>query len=279
MTGYLQVLGAVSIWAFFNGVLVKGIKTSGVGVGMWTGVFGAFFCLAGGINFGVINSIQLFGLIFLGVAAGLNNSFNYTAIKISIPVALLFHYLAPMLVIVWYFLVPVFYQPISSRSLFAAGIGIIGMIYMAKPHLREGNRKLVILGVASAIFYSLEIVLSGYVSGKLQIVANTSSLAKLLFQAMIMPIVGLGLKESVEVTNSKEKYKLILGGLLLCISFMLYFAGSATVTDLNRGVLGYIDRIGAIALGAYFFKEERSKITKEVWIGGAMIIGASLLIS
>lgn len=277
MIGYIQILGAVSIWAFFNGVLVKGIKTSGVGVGMWTGIFGAFFCLIG-TDFNSINSAQLLGLIVLGVAAGLNNSFNYTAIKISIPVALLFHYLAPMLVIMWYFLVPAFYQPISLRSLFAAGIGVAGMIYMAKPHLREGNRKLVILGVTSAIFYSLEIVLSGYVSSELQVSANTSSLSKLLFQAMIMPIVGLGLKESVKVSDKKDKYKLILGGLLLYISFMLYFAGSFTVSDLNRGVLGYIDRIGAIVLGAYFFKEERSKITKEVWIGGALIVGASILI-
>lgn len=277
MIGYLQVLGAVLIWAFFNGVLVKGIKTSGVGVGMWTGVFGAIFCLIGS-SFGSINFTQLLGLIVLGGAAGLNNSFNYTAIKISIPVALLFHYLAPILVIIWYFLVPWFYQPISSKSLLAAGIGVAGMIYMAKPHLCEGNRKLVILGIASAIFYSLEIVLSGYVSSKLQVAANTSSLAKLLFQAMLMPIVGFGLKESVKIVETKDKYKLILGGLLLYISFMLYFAGSATISDLNRGVLGYIDRIGAIALGAYFFKEERSKITKEVWVGGVLIIGASIII-
>jgi hypothetical protein len=208
MTGYFQVLGAVSIWAFFNGVLVKGIKTSGVGVGMWTGVFGAFFCLIGiGGNLGPINAAQLLGLALLGGAAGLNNSFNYTAIKISIPVALLFHYLAPMLVIIWYFLIPPFYQPTNSKSLLAAGIGIIGMIYMAKPHLREGNRKLVIFGVASAIFYSLEIVLSGYVSSTLQVAANTSSLAKLLFQAMIMPIVGLGLKESVKITNRLKSLK------------------------------------------------------------------------
>ena len=59
---------------------------------------------------------------------------------------------------------------------------------------------------------------------------------------------------------------------------MLYFYGSATVSDLNRGVLGYIDRVGAIALGAIVFKQERAKLTKEVWIGGALIIGASLII-
>ena len=63
MIGYLQVLGAVSIWAFFNGVLVKGIKTSGVGVGMWTGIFGAFFCLIGiEGNLGPVSPAQLLGL-------------------------------------------------------------------------------------------------------------------------------------------------------------------------------------------------------------------------
>lgn len=278
MMGRLYVLGAVSIWAFFNGVLVKGIKTSGVGVGMWTGLIGAFFCFLGS-NFGSINSAQLLGLIFLGGAAGLNNSFNYTAIKISIPVALLFHYLAPMLVIVWYILVPVFYKPVSTNSLIAVLLGLVGVVYMAKPYLKEGNRKLVYLGLASAVFYSLEIVLSGYVSNELHVPASTSSFSKLLFQAIVMPVVGLvWLKENVRVVNSKEIPKLVLGGALLYVSFILYFAGSTTVSDLDRGVLSYIDRIGAIVLGCLLFKDERKKLTKEVWIGGALILGSSLLI-
>ena len=45
--------------------------------------------------------------------------------------------------------------------------------------------------------------------------------------------------------------------------------------DLERGILGYIDRIGAIALGAYVFKE---KLTKNILVGGALIIGASVLL-
>ena len=91
--GYLQVLGAVSIWAFFNGVLVKGIKTSGVGVGMWTGIVGVIFCLIWQ-DIGLLNFKYFTWLALLGISAALNNSFNYTAIKISIPVALLFHYIA-----------------------------------------------------------------------------------------------------------------------------------------------------------------------------------------
>ncbi len=282
MIGYLEILGAVLIWAFFNGVLVKKIKASGVGVGMWTGIVGVAFCLAGQdmwpVSYASLGGYQIFILICLGISAGLNNSFNYTAIKISIPVALLFHYLAPLLVIVWTFVFKAFAQPTSLMSLLALGIALAGMIYMSRPHLKEGNRRLVYLGMASAFFYSLEIVFSGYLSDQLHVPVATSSFSKLLFQAMIMPIVGLGLKESIGLESRSEMAKITVGGLLLYLSFLLYFSGSATVSPLDRGILGYIDRIGAIALGAYFFKEERAKITKEVWVGGALIIGASLLI-
>ena len=217
-------------------------------------------------------------LIQLGVFAGLNNSFNYTAIKISVPVALLFHYLAPLLVIVWYLVFPIFYKPISYTSVIALFIALAGVIYMALPNLKEGNRRLVRLGTLSAIFYSLEIVFSGYLSNELHVPAATSSFTKLFFQAMIMPIAGVLMGESTKVSDKNDWPKMVLGGVLLYVSFILYFAGSATVSDLHRGVLGYIDRIGAIALGAYFFKNERAKITKNVWIGGVLILGAGLII-
>ena len=281
MIGYLEVLGAVLIWAIFNGVLVKLIKTPGVGVGMWTGIFGiVVFGLMALTGFNIDTSLshhQLMALIVLGVSAALNNSFNYTAIKISLPVALLFHYLAPPLVVVWYFIFPI--EAVSTVSLVALAIALAGVVYMALPNIKEGSRRVVFLGAASAIFYSLEIVLSGYLSNQLNVPAATSSFTKLLFQAMVMPIMGLFvLNESVKVKQKSDWRLLILGGALLYFSFVLYFLGSATVGPIQRGVLGYIDRIGAIALGAYFFKEERDKITKNIWIGGALVLGAGLII-
>lgn len=284
MTGYLEILSAVLIWAFFNGVLVKGIKTSGVGVGMWTGIVGIIFCFAGqnmwSISYAGLGWYQIIILIHLGIFCALNNSFNYTGIKISIPVALMFHYLAPLLVFVWIFLFPILDdEPIHTKSILALGIGLVGMIYMAHSHLKEGSKKLVLLGMASAVFYSLEIVFSGYLSKKLHVPAQTSTFTKLAFQAMIMPLVGIWpIKESARIEKVADVGPLILGGVLLYGSFILYFAGSALIGPIERGILGYIDRIGAIALGAYFFKEERAKITKEVWIGGALILGAGLMI-
>ncbi len=286
MVGYLEVLAAVSIWAFFNGILVNGIKTSGVGVGTWTALvgiatFGITFIFSGN-PLGGLAGHQLIALAGLGIAAALNNSCYYTALKISIPNAALFHYLAPLLVIFWV-IFPIFYQPITGASMVALVIGFVGVAWIIGPNIRDGNKRLIILGFCSATFYSLEIVLSGLVSKKLNVSPDASAFTKLLFQALVMPIVGfmmpivrIGPRESVKVQDNKEWPKILIGGALLYLSFVLYFAGAQTVSDLHRGVLGYIDRIGAILLGAWYF---RQPITKNILIGGIFILGAGLIIT
>src|SRR3989338_9190896 len=283
MIGYFEILGAVAIWAFFNGVLVRGIKTSGVGVGIWTALVGLVTFLIIFLFFGLdplngVTSKQALYLLWLGIFAALNNTCYYTALKISIPVAALFHYLAPLIVIVWPLLFPIFYEPIEVSDIIAAMIGLAGFFFIAKSSLKTGNRTLFYLGAGSAIFYSLEIILSGYVSNNLSTPAAAATFFKFLFQALTMVLMGWVFRESLTVKNKLDWLKITAGGLLLYFSFMLYFYGSVSVSSLERGVLGYIDRIGAIVLGCWFFKEERAKLTKEVWIGGALILGAGLLI-
>jgi drug/metabolite transporter (DMT)-like permease len=278
MMGYLQVLGAVSIWAFFNGILVNGIKTSGVGVGTWTALVGIVtfsitFALSG-IPSG-LSTHHLMMLALLGIFAALNNSCYYTALKISIPNAALFHYLAPLLVIFWVLSFEIFRQPITQLAIIAVLVGLIGVFWLVGPNIREGNKRLVILGFASAIFYSLELVLSGYVSKNLGVSSNVSAFTKLLFQAMVMPLIGLALGESIRVSSSKEWPKIIAGGALLYISFVLFFRGAQTVIPIHLGILGYIDRVGAILLGCWYF---RQPVTKNILIGGAFILGAGLLL-
>lgn len=285
MIGYLAILGAVSIWAIFNGIIVKGIKTSGVGVGTWTSVFGVIlfftFFLMNGQELPHLSPGQVWGLIGLGTFAALNNACSYTGIKISMINTLLFHYLAPLLIPMWALTVPAFYSEIRTLDLVALFIGLCGMVWIGAPNF-HGNKKWMYFAVGSAFFYSLEIVFSGYVSNKLGVQANISALTKLSAQAMLMPIAGIILASrlpnidfTLRVKNKSEWPKLLIGGALLYLSFVLYFYGSATVSDMHRGILGYIDRIGAIALGAYFFKE---KIDRNTWVGGILILGAGLLV-
>lgn len=287
MLGYLEVLGAVTIWAVFNGAVVRGIKTSGVGVGTWTGIVGvAVFCaffLGLGNSFPVLNHAQIRGLFLLGIFAALNNICNYTGIKISMVNTLLFHYLAPLLIPVWAVLIPSFGIRIRAMDILALIIGIAGMVWIGLPNFR-GNKKWLYFACGSAFFYSLEIVYSGYVTSEkhLSIGNDIAALVKLSTQAIMMPLAAVILAKilpqidfSLGIKSKSEIPKLVIGGGLLYISFILYFAGSATVSDMHRGILGYIDRIGAIAIGVYFFKEE---ITRQAWIGGALILGASLLL-
>lgn len=287
MIGYLEVLGAVSIWAIFNGAVVRGCKTSGVGVGTWTGFTGVIifflFFLIGGHSFPHLNQAQIIGLVCLGTFAALNNICCYTGIKISMVNTLLFHYLAPLLIPVWAILIPSFKITVNTTDIIALVVGVLGMIWMGIPNFR-GNKKWLYFALGSAFFYSLEIVFSGYVSSKdqLYISDDIAALAKLSAQAMLMPLVGTVLLArllpqidfSLGIKN-REISKLMLGGALLYISFILYFSGSATVDAMPRGILGYIDRVGAIAIGVILFHE---KITRQAWMGGALILGAGLLI-
>lgn len=277
--GYLQVLGAVSIWAFFNGYLVKKIRASGVGVGTWTAFVGVLIYsiafLFNGIPEG-LSHYNLAMLALLGIFAALNNSLGYTAIKISIPVALLFHYLAPIFVPLWGLVFKVFYQPLGLAPVLAIVVAVFGMILLAVPNFKEGNKKLLLLGLGSAVFYSLEIVFSKYLSADLGVPAQVSAFTKLLFQMAVTPIMAVViLKESLRIGNKKEWLKITAGGLLLCLSFMWYFMGAKTVSGVQLGILSYIDRVGAIALGAYFFNET---INRNTAIGGLMILGAGFMV-
>ncbi|OGN10393.1 MAG: hypothetical protein A3J46_02145 [Candidatus Yanofskybacteria bacterium RIFCSPHIGHO2_02_FULL_41_11] len=278
MMGYFQVLGAATIWAFFNGVLVKWVKTSGVGVGAWTGLVGmvmmAAVFLVTGARF-VLSEEQLIAVIFLMTAATINNACYYTAIKMAGVVnAALFHYLAPMLVMVWNLTIPTFYAPVSFPHILALLVGLAGIIYVGMPSL-GGSKLWILFGLGSAVFYSLEIVLSGYVMNNLQVSSEIATFGKLFGQAVLMAVIAVIFNEKLSVETRNDWRKLLWGGVLLYISFILYFEGSKTVGDLERGVMGYIDRIGAIVLGAYAFEE---KLTKNIVIGGTLVIGASVLL-
>lgn len=279
MTGYLEILGAVLIWAVINGLLVKGIKTSGVGVGTWmsvvgVAVFGILFLFTSNPFSGITAPLAV-NLVLLGLFCAVNNSCFYTALKMTeVYNAALVHYFAAPLAVLTVMLIPSVHESVSGPNLLAVIVGFVGLIVIAAPNLK-GNRKWLYFALGSAVFYSLEMVWSGIVS-KGGVEPNVSAFAKLTSQAAIMPIVGLVIGQSIKVKEKSEWKKLVFAGVLLFLSFVLFFGGMATVPVKHLAVLGYIDRIGAIVLAAIFFKE---RLTRNVWIGGGLIILADVLIA
>lgn len=278
MIGYLQVLGAVLIWAVINGLIVKGIKTSGTGVGTWMSLVGVaiFGMVFWGVNpFSGMSGYQLKMLAILGLSAALNNGLFYTALKMTyVYNASLLHYFASVLAILLIAFVPIFQETLAPVDILAVLVGFVGLAIITVPNWQSSSKKWIYFALGSAVFYGLEMVFGRIVSTS-GVAPNVSAFVKLTGQAAIMPLMGMLLGQSLKVENKKEWFKIVIAGVLLYISFILYFSGVQVVPVKHSAVLGYVDRIGAILLGIYFFKE---KLTKNIWLGGALIMGAGLLV-
>ncbi len=280
MIGYLEVLGAVLIWAIINGLVIKGVKkTSGVGVGTWMSlvgvvIFSIMFLFKN--PFTELTHYQMTMLALLGLVSALNNSLFYTALKMTyVYNAALLHYFASILAIILIAFVPMFQEKLTPVDIAAVLIGFAGLAVITLPSWQgNSSKKWIYFALGSACFYSLEMVFGRIVSTH-GVAPNISAFVKLLAQAGIMPIVALTLGQSIKIGEKKEKWMIVIAGVLLFLSFILYFCGVQIVPVKHSAVLGYIDRIGAILLGAYFFKE---RLTKNIWIGGTLILGASSLV-
>lgn len=243
MIGYAEIFGAVLIWAIINGLVIKGVKTSGIGAGTWMSVvgiivFGILFLFTGN-PFSGITMPQIYNLFLLGLFCAINNSCFYTALKMTeVYNAALVHYFAAPLAVLTVMLIPAVHEVVSGTDILAVALGFAGLAVIAAPNLK-GNRKWLYLALGSAVFYSMEMVWSGIVS-KGGTDPNVSAFAKLASQAAIMPLVGLFIGQSVRVKEKSEWKKLIFAGGLLFFSFVLYFGGMVTVPVKHAAVLGYV---------------------------------------
>src|SRR3989344_9216719 len=145
MIGYLEVLGAVSIWAIINGLVIKGVKkTSGVGVGTWMSLVGvaifSFMFLAKNPFVG-LNQYQVTMLVLLGLTSAVNNSLFYTALKMTyVYNAALLHYFASILAILLIAFVPMFKESLLPVDIIAVLVGFMGLAIITIPNWQGASR-------------------------------------------------------------------------------------------------------------------------------------------
>ena len=276
MKYYLSLICGVLIWAVINGLALRGVHVP-------SAVLGTFMSLVGVLLFlpwllikkPKFTKIEIKLLCLLGVAAALNNSFFYAAIKFETvkgSQAFLIHYFSSILAVLWISCIPAFKEKLDIGSILGIIMGAVGLI------IATGNDWLkhefwMYLALLSAFFYSFEIVLSRRVSD-VNIHPNVSSFAKLFFQALLMPFVGVYLLNQQFVIPEKHLFVQIIGaGFLLFLSFILVFSGLKKVPAKHFAVIGYLDRIGAIAIFALVFGE---RFGWNVWLGGALVLLAEI---
>lgn len=274
MSSYPQVICGVLIWAVINGFVIKE-----VGQSVAPTILGALMSLVGVVlylpyllkNLPSLDRKQVFCLFGLGITAALNNSFFYTAIAIkNVSEAALVHYFASVLAVVWVVLIPLFKEKLDKASLLSVGLGLIGLLIMVGNGWLK-NELWLYFALLSAFFYSFEIVFSGQVS-RGNVSPHFSAFTKLFFQLMIMPLVAVLLGQSFSV-RPDQYGPIVLAGLLLFGSFILVFSGLRKVAIKHFAVLGYLDRLGAIAIGVLWWGE---RFGWNVWVGGALILFAEI---
>src|SRR3989344_502920 len=256
MKDYLRIIGAVSIWAVINGYVIKGVNASPAAIGLWMGVVGCLICFIwfaiNGINLKSLSSKAWWLLIGVGVFGGVYNVFFYTAIKMNkVANVALVHYLAQPISVIW--LVIFLKEKLTGKFLSAMILGFLGIAVIAWNDGKLNTELWFIFAVFSAAFYSLEIVLSRAL-GTNNVEPMLSSFSKLLFQVISMTIGAALFGQALAVANS-QILPIIIAGTLLYLSFRLIFKGLQKVSGKNFSILGYIDRLGAVAIGVIVFKE------------------------
>jgi len=277
MSAYLKVVVGVLIWAVINGFVVKD-----AGSVIAPTVLGALMSLVGIVLFLPRLSLkpwprltgkQKLFLSGLGLSAAVNNSFFYTALAMNedganITSIVLIHYFAAILSIGWIAMIPAFREKLDRATKLSAILGVVGLFVMIGNSWFE-HKLWFYFALLSAFFYSLEIVFSRQAK---EVDPYFSAFTKLGSQFLLMPVVGLFLGHSFYVPVGQYLY-IGIAGLLLFISFVFVFSGLKQVPAKHFSALGYLDRLGAIAIDRFYWGQ---RFGINTWIGGIIILLAEI---
>ncbi len=277
MKNYLRILGAVSIWAIINGLVIKGVHASPTAIGFWMGFVGALLCLVVFIfnnfkSFRELNKSSCLLLILLGAAAGVNNVFFYVAIKMNeVANVALIHYVAQPIAVFW--LVWLLKEKLTKQHIAAMVLGFIGLTVLVWKNGGITFELWLLFALFSAFFYSWEIFFSRKL-GVENIDPMLSASSKLIFQMMAMSVGAVIFSQSLAVSHT-SLWQLLVAGALLFVSFVWVFRGLMTVSGRDFSIMGYVDRLGAVLIGILVFGES---LTWQKLVGGGLILLAQAIV-
>lgn len=219
----------------------------------------------------------LLSLLIIGPISLVNSFSFYFAYKnTSIANAVLTHYTAPIIVA---FLAPVFLRErITFRVLTAVAVATAGLWIMLDVSpgtfielLAAGDKNTggILAGLLSGFAYAMLIIL-------FRIFAQSfHPLVMTLSQNVSIAILLLPFIEMRSVGSASGVWVFVLMGIVhSTIAPLFYFRGMKKVTANHAAILGYMEPVCAIILGALFLGEAAGYRTL---IGGAMILFSGLL--
>jgi len=217
---------------------------------------------------------QLPLLLLSGAAMGINwillfEAFNYT----SVSVATLSYYFAPVIVTA---VSPIlFREKLTTRQIVCFVVSTLGLVLITGVSgMGEGTSDLtgILFGLGAAAFYATVILLNKFIKGVeglhrtlLQFIAAIVTIAPYV---ALTSGVNLG---GMDVTG--WVCLLVVGLVHTGLAYVLYFPSLKELPGQKAAILSYIDPLVAVLVSVLILREPMGLWQ---WVGGAMILGATL---
>lgn len=217
---------------------------------------------------------QLPLLLLSGAAMGVNwillfEAFNYT----SVSVATLSYYFAPVIVTVVSPLL--FREKLTGRQIVCFVVSTLGLVLITGVSgLGEGSSDLtgILFGLGAAVFYAAVILLNKFIRG-------VEGLHRTLLQFIaaivtLVPYVALTSGVTLGGMDVSGWVCLLIVGLVHTgLAYVLYFPSLKELPGQKAAILSYIDPLVAVLVSVLILREPMNAWQ---WVGGAMILGATL---
>ncbi|MBN2454368.1 EamA family transporter [Candidatus Woesearchaeota archaeon] len=213
-------------------------------------------------------------LLGLGVFTAINNSLFTLSIKTTtIANAVLTHYLAPILVLV--FGVFMLRERITGKSVIAIVFSFTGLLVMLSPNelsFENSHFLGILLGAGSAIFFALEIIFRKKLAVKYpaeKIVFNYLLIAAIV----LLPFVSFS---GIMGISKEAVIALIgLGAVIMAGGVTLFTSGIREVKAQYAGLISYLEPLGSVFWGFVIAAEVPAV---QSLIGGALILGGTYIV-
>lgn len=217
---------------------------------------------------------QLPLLLLSGAAMGVNwillfEAFNYT----SVSVATLSYYFAPVIVTAVSPLL--FREKLTGRQIVCFVVSTLGLVLITGVSgLGEGSSDLtgILFGLGAAVFYAAVILLNKFIRG-------VEGLHRTLLQFIaaivtLVPYVALTSGVTLGGMDASGWVCLLIVGLVHTgLAYVLYFPSLKELPGQKAAILSYIDPLVAVLVSVLILREPMNAWQ---WVGGAMILGATL---
>lgn len=257
------------------GLFLHFIDYSSEFVVLCRGILGSLFILAvmyftkEKINKEAIRQ-NIFLLAISGIALGLNWVFLFAGYRYGIAITSLCNYMAPIVVVV---ITSVFYkEKINNKQIFCVVMAFVGMLLLVGIFNNNNiDSRCVIYGLLAAVGFVIMVLCNRKIYN---IKPLEKSFVQLLFSAItVLPYVIFNSGFPTEFNLRSTLLVLILGIVHTGVAYICYFSAINTLPAQSIAVLGYLEPVLNLIIGAVFLHE---KINTSGIIGAILIILASV---